>query len=131
MAHYIFAVNVRTDPKHLDAPSAIDIRNEILSTLEFDAHAIGIDRVTVREVQTIGGFTDACREETPIALLTDMRLKSAAIDTLRLLDDIATSPYMMGAEDIERLCIARAALGLVLGVAWNRKSNRYTEETNA
>ncbi len=53
MAHYIFIVNVRTDDKHLDAPDATQIANELQSSLTFDsAWVSGIDRVSVRQVHT-------------------------------------------------------------------------------
>ena len=57
MAHYIFVVNVRTDDRHADAPSAEAIRNEIVNNLEFDSPGNGIERVSCREVRTGDTFS--------------------------------------------------------------------------
>lgn len=64
MAHYIFVVNVRTDDNSPNAPSADTLRFEIRSNLEWEAYAFGVNRVTVRQVHSNGGMTEAMREAT-------------------------------------------------------------------
>ena len=63
MAHYIFVVNVRTDDKHIDAPDAEALRNEIINNLEYDSPDSGIERVSCREVRNGDTFADVVRRQ--------------------------------------------------------------------
>lgn len=44
---YRFLVEVETDDKHVDAPDEEQIKNEILTNLEFDSPGNGIARVDI------------------------------------------------------------------------------------
>ena len=47
---YTYIVVVETDDKHVDAPDAIAVSNEIQNALEYDAPASGIERVKIRRI---------------------------------------------------------------------------------
>ena len=47
------------------------------------------------------------------------------LEALSLLDDIATSRYMMGWEDIDALCEARRIIAVEVGATYNPEVNRY------
>lgn len=44
---YSFNVTVETDDQNIDAPSPEQIANEIHSTLDYEAHLVGITAITV------------------------------------------------------------------------------------